>query len=355
MKKVSYCIICITLVLLAVASCKKADQAAKPTSTSTHKPYKEDGISVVNGVMIFPDQKTLQNTVQNLDAQQQSALIAFDGTLPPNLIDSTSDSIIKLMAKEQGFDENQTFINFESTYGFHSMRMDFEAAVITWAANGLNDADPNNPFVYYSNANYPFLSVVNPAGAVGVGSELYKIMRNGVVYEITDGSFTTLNNITDANMDVQYKASDVVIHNPQLLGTRNGYGSTKKLVGCTGGTANYVNYGPGSPHLQDIISIHDYYIFSVIDAEGINWVHHWNGWQRDWAQIRSGYSDDKGDPCNSNQLPSQDCGYLWTNYHSCHGYYGSGLQVMLLHTNTYIYGGAWGHNSSNPFFFQTYI
>jgi hypothetical protein len=196
-------------------------------------------------------------------------------------------------------------MDFESSLTFHSLRIDFDAMLTTWGTNGLNDADPNNPFIYYNAHSYPLLTVLNSAGAVGIGSELYKIMRNGVVYEITDGSVTTLNNITDAYMDKQYVASNVVIHNPALIGTRTTNSLKKLSSGCYKdynrmSYANYAFYPAGGQHIQDAIECHQYNIYSEFETWAINWKNTGgSNYSRWYTNFSCGHKEDNNNCLNS--------------------------------------------------------
>jgi hypothetical protein len=332
------------LAAFIVTSCKKADDAM--AKSANLKSLTASGITLKNGVLIFPDQVTLQSTIEGLDAQQQKAIAAFSASLPA---DVTPDKA-KEIATAQGYDENQTFINFEKQNGFHSMRVDFEAAVNTWAANGLNNADPNNPFTYYASSLYPLLTILNSSGTVGVGKELYKIMRNGVVYEIIDGSFQTLEGITDANMDAQFKAANVVIHNPELLGQRNTRtNSNLRSNVCTSWAYAMNNFNPynngGTPHLDDQIMVRNFWIVSYVQAQAINWDQGGGNWTRQPCNIRSGFEEKECNcPTLVNTSLNQDCGYLYTSTHSCTQYWWFhtiSVQGGNLHTNTYIWGGNW--------------
>jgi|GEM_PF-3914073 len=332
MKKIFYGILYCAIIL--TSSCKKAETT--PTATSgTGKSHKDlKGLSVVNGVIIFSDLSTYQATVQTLDANQQSATAAFNATLPAN---ATSDQV-QAAATKQGYNENQPFLDFENSLSFHSMRMDFETAVLAWAANGLDDADPANPFTYYTSGNYAFLSTLNPSGAVGIGTELWKVMRNGVVYEITDGDFNTLGNITDANMDKAYTASNVVIHNPDMLGQH-----VKYLGGsCQHNKVTSNNFGPGAPHLQVFIEVHDYAFVNFKRTQDINWNKKGGSWYRDWALIDPKFGED-GD-CDHF---FNDCGgFVWVTYKTCTSYYRGTGQSGNLRATPVVVGGAWGSSQS---------
>jgi hypothetical protein len=262
------------MLVLFVASCKKTENTKSPTTTANNKTYKSDptGVSNVSGILVFTSMSTFQSNINNLISEQQAAVATFSAQF-----DSiASDSLVNAVAVSSGYNENQTYIDFENSLSFHSLRIDFDAMLTTWGTNGLNDADPNNPFIYYNAHSYALLTVLNSAGAVGIGTELYKIMRNGVVYEITDGSVTTLNKITDANMDKQYVASNVVTHNSSLIGTRTTNSLKKLSAGCYkdyNGESyiNYAFYPAGGQHIQDAIETHQYYIYSEFETWAINW------------------------------------------------------------------------------------
>ena len=301
--------------LLVMSSCKKTENSPSNSAQNKSNNSKIEGVTNSGGILIFSDSSILQSTINGLISAKQSA----EATFSAQFDSSATDSLVKARALAQGYDENQTYLNFESSLSFHSMRIDFDNMLTAWGTNGLTDDDPNNPFIYYSVNTAPILTVLNSAGAVGIGTKLYKIMRNGVVYEITDGSVTTLNNITDTYMDKQYTASNVVIHNTELLGQRNSNKKGGTGKDCVNDRLSYQNYAnvTGNGHCQDIISVRNYTVFKYAQVQGIEWTYSHGSWNQDWARISVGNIEDPTG-CNESvgAAGSFSTGYIWCTRHT---------------------------------------
>jgi hypothetical protein len=167
-------------------------------------------------------------------------------------------------------------------------------------------------------------------------------MRNGVVYEITDGSFTTLSSITDANMDKAYTAPNVVVHNPELIRTRN----YKNLGGsCVHNAVTTGNFPPsnGDPHLQVFIEVHDYWFYNFKRTQDINWFQPKGaGWKRDRALIDLKFGADRS--CDNF---FNDCGGpVCVTYKTCTSSYRGTGQRGNLRATPVVSGGQWSAQSA---------
>lgn len=273
-----------------------------------------------NGILEFASVEDLRTTIAALYNNQEYNIENYQ----KNFSGMTVDQFIE-QAKADGWDENNTFVEFESQLNFTSQRPDYENKMEAWGENGLNPA--NDPDQDYFSTAYPVLSILNPNSAVGVAGKLYKFMKNGVIYEITDGNRTTLNQITDINQKEAFVASNVVTLNPELLGTG------KTAATCYTKASTFMNYGHiDNEHVQDKIQlVNAGFLFSFCEAKMINWRRKNNGsYTRQSRRMDAGIYNKTYEVCSPSYqfIPNKKVGWRIVDTRTA-------VQVTVFHNQSY--------------------
>ncbi len=270
---------------LALSSCKKEVNEIA-TVNGTKSPTSKDlipcnGIEKENGILYFATPDDLRTTLSALANNHELAIEDYQS----NLSESLDPEEFDVKANNDGWDVNQTFIDFENEYNFSSLRPIYEAKITQWGLDGLIPEDQNNPDFCLPTDNLPLLTILNQDAVFGCDGKLYKLMNNGVIYVITDGDLATIDLITPNYQDKEFKAQNIEIINPELIGT------TRVKATCYRHANNYKNYNwrPGQEHVQDKIQLFNGGIFSFCEAKMINWKHKGgNSYVRQTRKMRTG-------------------------------------------------------------------
>lgn len=169
------------------------------------------GVTYANGMLCFPSSAAFKGTYAVLACQAENYagydayMTLYSGDLYK--IDSALDA--------KGIDEEKPLTDFENKYaGYFSLRRQLNNEEESFLAAGGDPAYLGMPGVQASEAHASddvvFNTLLNAQGCLKVGDTIVKIFPNGVSYLITDGSMTTLSQLTDQYAFTPYSATNVI-------------------------------------------------------------------------------------------------------------------------------------------------
>ncbi len=216
MKKLTFLVV-IAMALTVFNGCQKEnlkpDIGNEVTSQySLHKSLIE-GVENRDGVLIIENQEAFDVLVDKLDEEDQKWNDNFGQTY-----EDLTEEQLDLLIETTGFSENAVFTAFEEYLSFNSLRAEIFEKQLDWLDNEELDFenDPDNHLIFDDAARVLF----NENCEIMIGESIYKLIpENGVVYEIVDGNFETLNVLRAENelslKSAQINLPNVIIHNEE--------------------------------------------------------------------------------------------------------------------------------------------
>ena len=115
----------------------------------------------------------LKAVIDQLDADYDNYNDDYDSQYP-NLTEEQLDD----MDEQNGFDEFQTFKNFENMFGgFCSKRAEIDNTELTWLDNNFSGVDPDDIDLTYDNAEN---TIFNNTYSFKIGNDVYQLTTSGV-------------------------------------------------------------------------------------------------------------------------------------------------------------------------------
>lgn len=155
-----------------------------------------------NGILVFRDLQHFFDVYECLNIAYENYNDSFEASHS-----SLSDSLYNELCDSLNFDEDLPLLNFESNFTYVSYRRHMLNLEDQWLDNTTLDPnlDPevNNPFT-----DEIFMTLFNENRAVKIGTSIYWVNKDGITYEIKNGSCELLAdlirdpNITDPNITV---------------------------------------------------------------------------------------------------------------------------------------------------------
>jgi hypothetical protein len=160
--------------------------------------YEADGC-----ILKFNSMADVNTVINQLNADYDSYNNDYDSQYP-NLTDEELDD----MDEQNGFDEFQTFKNFEALFGgFCSKRAEIESVENTWLANNFSGLDPDEIDQTFDDAEN---TVFNNNYSFKIGGDIYQLTGSGVyingVYQGDGG-----------NSFISNKDNDIMIASNSLI------------------------------------------------------------------------------------------------------------------------------------------
>lgn len=152
------------LFLLNLTSCEKEkftdiEQVADNTTNVTAKDpeiyamYIDNGIecNCENNILVFPSWDVFRNTVESLEVATEQHISSFMSNVSTDLTDLELEAYVDSV----GFHDEQSYLNFEATYQFASLRKKIYDQRTAWLASlgqfeeWNTDEDPDSHFTFY--------------------------------------------------------------------------------------------------------------------------------------------------------------------------------------------------------------
>ncbi len=301
MKKINVIAI-LFLFILASISCAKENVDEIQGLKSGNQPYVFNyapttqmaygNFVVESGIMKFSSQQDLVQTLSALANNAEVDIVNFQNQFDPNL----SNEALNVLLDSASWDENQTYINFETNNGFSSLRTIYEQKSTLWGQAGLDERDPNNPANCLPFESLPVLTVLNQNAILGVGTELYKFLNSGLIYVILNGNPSTAALINESHSDGSFVAANVEILNPEAILTKKTNG------GCYNQAPIKKAFHPRSSTKKAEENIRLFYastLFSFVESKLINWEKQGSGYVKKKKTMGAGVTNNGLNDCTA--------------------------------------------------------
>jgi hypothetical protein len=258
----------LTIAVATLVGCKK-ENVDPTTAVSTNEFSNKNltqltgNISVENGMLKFVDMDHVRNTLDALETAFREHEDNFLAAHPQK-----SGEELMVIEETSGFNEYQTYENFESTLNFSSLRAKIQSEYTEYMNMEIQpNEDPEDHYIFEASVQ----AIVNEFGELKVGNAIYKLYENGHIV-ITNGDYNTLLAIRD-NYNLAYELDNV-----QIEGDINYF--ENKSAGCEGHKVRTDKYETGSRRIKWRIAIRTWPWNRYVIAESTNYLKQNGKWKK---------------------------------------------------------------------------
>jgi hypothetical protein len=189
-------------------SCQKEDISEKAPKTKLANTKASDpytGITVQYGMPVFQNQKHYEDVLTALETACDAHNDAFATTWA-----SLDDDAYNDRADALGFDDEKPLKEFEARFRYNSLRNKIRIEEENWLNRPTLDEDNDPEDKYFTEDDYE-QTAANAQGEYKIGKSIFVGRDNTKLYEILDGSFSTLDSLrrglistTKRNIKIHY-------------------------------------------------------------------------------------------------------------------------------------------------------
>lgn len=184
----------ITCSLFLMMSCSKQseempapqEKTDKGSNLKSRNPY--DQITIQHGMLVFTDSTHLQRVIDKLDQEYQTWNSNF-----VNQWNHLDYGAFEAKIEELKFDEDKPLKDFEKRFNIASVRAKISSEEETWLNNEiLTGLSPEHNYFTFEEAEQ---TIWNANQEYKVGNAIFVAKGADLLYEITDGRFSTLDSL----------------------------------------------------------------------------------------------------------------------------------------------------------------
>ena len=273
------------------------------------------GVTYSNGMLCFTNSKAFNDIYAYLDCQVEN-YAGYDAYLS---LFNGDDYKIDSLLDAKGIDEDQPLLDYEKKFsGYMSLRKKLDADEETFLSKGGEPGSSSDPDIS-ATEDYVFNTLLNSNGCFKIGDTIVKIFPNGVSYLVTNGSLTTLSQITDYYATHVFTAPNVIVlWNDNNTASATSIGcSTTYLNRPTSENPRFVYSYNGKSYMYTItVKVTNVPFFHAYTALSKNYVWKKNRWKKSKIHLYANVQQDyktciRVDGCNV-RVPGS--GYIYRKH-----------------------------------------
>ncbi|MBI9069617.1 MAG: hypothetical protein JEZ09_20140 [Salinivirgaceae bacterium] len=194
------------------------------------------GITQENGLMLFESEKFLNKITLLLETENQNYVEAYF-----NSKQALSEDELDIQMELDNFNPFTVYEAFEKYHSFYSLRANLKSQEDDWMDSSSTDELDNNPSFYPLSDKCQ--NIANEEGEYMIGSTIYRVESDGLVYEIKNADYKALESIRcgNSNLDLKNTNPNVIIHREEVRSSANGTKADCKSYIRRTGTYNYAD------------------------------------------------------------------------------------------------------------------